>query len=29
MMGMGTLDVLGEHAVKGMLRAFYSDIQSS
>ncbi|CVL00302.1 probable polyketide synthase [Fusarium mangiferae] len=29
MMGMGTLDVLGEHAVKGMLRVFHSDIQSS
>ncbi|SCV54256.1 uncharacterized protein FFB14_13560 [Fusarium fujikuroi] len=29
MMGMGTLDVLGEHAVKGMLRIFHSDIQSS
>nr|ALQ32998.1 putative polyketide synthase [Fusarium sp. NRRL 52700] len=26
MMGMGTLDVLGEHAVKGMLQAFHDNI---
>ncbi|KAF5548575.1 polyketide synthase [Fusarium phyllophilum] len=28
MMGMGTLDVLGEYAVKGMLQVFHSDAQS-